>query len=73
MNTSDTTPQATPEATTDSVNDGDREALERSEKHAAEKQPENFKDKATEEKLVEIGPDLTDRPIQGIDPEDKAK
>ena len=48
--------------------DGQREALEQSEKKAAEHQPENFKDKATDEKLVEIGPDLTEAPIKGIDP-----
>ena len=52
--------------------DGQREALERSEKKAAEPQPENYKDKETEEKLVEIGPDLTDDPIKGIDPEQKS-
>lgn len=58
----------------DAQTGGDREALERSEKKAAEKQPENFKDKATDEKLVEIGPELTDSPIKGIDPaEDAAK
>jgi hypothetical protein len=45
-----------------------REALEQSEKKAAQPQPENFKDKATDEKLVEIGPDLTNKPIEGIDP-----
>lgn len=45
-----------------------REALEKSEKKAAEKQPGSFKEKATEEKVVEIGPDLTDDPIKGIDP-----
>ncbi len=45
-----------------------REALEESEKQAARKQPQNFKDKATDEKQVEIGPDLTDAPIKGIDP-----
>jgi hypothetical protein len=45
-----------------------REALEQSEKRAAQQQPENFKDQATDEKLVEIGPDLTDKPIEGIDP-----
>ena len=50
---------------------GQREALEESEKKAAEKQPENFKDKATEDKRVEIGPDLTDAPIKGIDPPEK--
>jgi hypothetical protein len=47
--------------------DGQREALEKSEKKATEQQPENFKDKATEEKLVEVGPDMTDAPIKGID------
>lgn len=47
-----------------------REALERSEKKAAERQPENFKDDETDEKLVEIGPDLTDDPIKGIDPKE---
>jgi len=45
-----------------------REALEQSEKKAAEKQPGSFKEKATEEKVVEIGPDLTADPIKGIDP-----
>lgn len=45
-----------------------REALEQSEKKAAEKQPGSFKQEATEEKVVEIGPDLTDDPIKGIDP-----
>ena len=47
--------------------DRQREALERSEKKATEQQPESFKDKATEEKVVEIGPDMTDAPIKGID------
>ena len=51
--------------------DSQREALERSEKKAAEPQPENYKDKETEEKLVEIGPDVTADPIKGIDPEPK--
>ena len=45
-----------------------RQALEDSEKKAAEKQPGSFKEKATEEKVVEIGPDLTANPIKGIDP-----
>ncbi|MEP6872988.1 MAG: hypothetical protein ABI887_01365 [Burkholderiales bacterium] len=45
-----------------------RDALKRSEKKAAEPQPENFKDEATEEKTVEIGPDRTNAPIHGIDP-----
>ena len=47
-----------------------RAALEQSEKKAAEKHPENFKDEATDAKIVEIGPDLTDVPIKGIDPEE---
>ena len=47
-----------------------RAALEQSEKKAAEKHPENFKDEATDAKIVEIGPDLTDAPIKGIDPEE---
>lgn len=46
-----------------------RRSLRQSEKEAAKKQPENFKDKETDEKLVEIGPDPTDAPIKGIDPE----
>ena len=50
-----------------------REALEESEKEAAREQPENFKDEETEEKVVEIGPDMTDDPIHGIDPEEKDK
>jgi hypothetical protein len=47
--------------------DGQREALEESQKKATEQQPENFKDKATDEKLVEVGPDMTEAPIKGID------
>ncbi len=47
----------------------ERAALEQSEKKAAEKHPENFKDEATDEKIVEIGPDLTEAPIKGIDPD----
>ena len=48
--------------------DKQRKVLEQSEKKAAEKQPGSFKERATEEKVVEIGPDLTDDPIKGIDP-----
>ena len=47
--------------------DDQREALEQSEKKATEQQPDNFKDIATNEKVVEIGPDMTDAPIHGID------
>jgi hypothetical protein len=49
-----------------------RDSLEQSEKKAAEKQPGSYNEKATEEKLVEIGPDLTDNPIKGIDPAEEA-
>jgi len=52
-------------------NDDQREALEQSEKKATERQPENFKDESTDEKVVEIGPDLTDNPIKGIDPDER--
>lgn len=45
-----------------------RDALKRSERRAAEQQPENFNDEATEDKRVEIGPDRTNAPIHGIDP-----
>jgi hypothetical protein len=48
--------------------DPQREALRRSEKKADEAQPENFKDAETAEKIVEIGPDLDEAPIKGIDP-----
>ena len=45
-----------------------RKALEESEKDAKRNQPENYKEKETEDKIVEIGPDLQDDPIKGIDP-----
>ena len=48
--------------------DKQREALEQSEKKAAENQPGSFKERATEKKVVEIGPDLNADPIKGIDP-----
>ena len=51
--------------------DKQREALKQSEKKATEQQPETFKDKSTDEKVVEIGPDVTDAPIKGIDPSKK--
>jgi hypothetical protein len=58
--------------TSDATSDDQREALEQSEKNAAEKQPGSYKEKATEEKLVEIGPDRSDNPIKGIDPAEEA-
>ena len=60
-----------PSTTADVSDEAQRAALERSEKKAAEKHPENFKDEATDDKIVEIGPDLTDAPIKGIDPDAK--
>lgn len=62
---------------TDAVGEKDgkveREALAESERKAAETHPENYKDEATDSKLVEIGPDLTDAPIEGIDPPSKER
>jgi hypothetical protein len=48
-----------------------REALKRSEKRAAAQQPESFKDAETAEKIVEVGPDMDDAPIEGIDPPER--
>lgn len=61
------------ESTGRETEQGQREALEESEKKAARKHPQNFKDKATDEKLVEIGPDVTDAPIKGIDPAENGR
>jgi len=44
-----------------------RKSLEDSERKATEQQPETFHDKATGEKHVEVGPDMTDAPIKHID------
>jgi hypothetical protein len=45
-----------------------REALKSSEKKASEKQPGSFKEKATDEKVVEIPPaGPAARPIRGLD------
>ena len=53
--------------------DGQRDALAESEKNADLRQPENYKDKETADKLVEIGPDVTKSPIKGIDPSEHPK
>jgi hypothetical protein len=50
------------------TDEAQRAALEKSEKQAAKEHPDNFKDEETDEKVVEIGPDLTEAPIKGIDP-----
>jgi hypothetical protein len=47
---------------------GQRDALERSEKDATRKHPENYRDEANADKVVEIPADRTDNPIEGIDP-----
>ena len=45
-----------------------REALKESEKKASEKQPGSFKDRETEEKVVEIPPTGPGKkPIRGLD------
>jgi len=71
QNTSSPSSSDSPESHTNTTDQ--REALERSEKKAAETQPGSYKEKETEEKRVEIGPDLTDNPIKGIDPADEVK
>lgn len=48
--------------------DAQREALRRSEKQADRAQPENFKDAETAEKIVEIGPDVAEARIKGMEP-----
>ena len=50
-----------------------RKALEESEKDAKRKQPENYQEAATDDKIVEIGPDLEKDPIKGIDAPERGK
>ena len=57
----------------DTQGEGQRKALEESEKKATRQQPENFKDESTDDKVVEIGPDLKKDPIKGIDPPERKK
>jgi hypothetical protein len=47
-----------------------RAALERSAKNATAGEPQNFRDEANSDKVVEIPPDKQNTPIQGLDPED---
>lgn len=47
-----------------------RDALERSQKEATRTEPKNFRDEATDDKVVEIGPDKQEDPIKGIDPDE---
>jgi len=59
--------------TPDPQSEDQRKALEESEKSAKRKQPENYKKEETEDKIVEIGPDLENNPIKGIDPPEHPK
>ena len=56
---------------TPGTDESQREALRESQRRATEGEPENFKDESTDEKVVEIGPDMADDPIHGIDPPEK--
>ena len=49
-----------------------REALNESERQAERERPQNYKDKETHEKIVEVLPiDGDGTPIKGIDPDKK--
>jgi hypothetical protein len=50
-----------------------REALKRSERNATTTEPQNFRDEANADKVVEIPPDKENAPIQGIDPDDRGR
>ncbi len=55
--------------TTPQAGKDEREALQQSERNASRTQPENFKDRKTDEKIVEVLPvDGDGTAIQGIDP-----
>jgi hypothetical protein len=66
-------PMSTDSSTEPVSTDDQRRALEEAEKKAAEKQPGSYKDQATKDKLVEIGPDPTENPIKGIDPAEDSR
>ncbi|KWT87785.1 MULTISPECIES: hypothetical protein [unclassified Variovorax] len=46
----------------------DRESVKDNMEKSTEKQPGEFRDEANEDKVVEIGKDVTKDPIKGIDP-----
>ena len=50
-----------------------REALKRSAKDATTSEPQNFRDEANANKVVEIPPDKQNTPIQGMDPDDRGR
>ena len=45
-----------------------RESVKDNMEKSTDKQPGEFRDQANEDKVVEIGKDVTKAPIQGIDP-----
>lgn len=60
--------ETNPATTPDAPASDQRELLERSEAEAAEDHPKTYREEANEDKVVEIGEDKQDAPIQGIDP-----
>jgi len=50
-----------------------REALKQSAKNATTSEPQNFRDKANAEKVVEIPRNKQNKPIQGMDPDDRGR
>lgn len=50
-----------------------REALERLARNATASEPQNFRDEANADKVIEIPPDKEHAPIHGIDPDDRAR
>ena len=46
----------------------DRESVKDTMEKATEEQPGEFRDEANEDKVVEIGKDVKNDPIKGIDP-----
>jgi hypothetical protein len=53
--------------------DDQREALMQSAKNATISEPQNFRDEANADKVVEIPPDKQNTPIQGMDPDDRGR
>lgn len=66
-------PDGMPAERSDEKGADQRDALDRSMRQATAQQPEEFRDVANEEKIVEIGADKTANPIQGIDPDKGAE
>lgn len=47
-----------------------RESVKENMEKSTEEQPGEFRDEANEDKVVEIGKDVTKNPIKGIDPKE---